>query len=175
MGSGDWSPGGVLGAPNVSLFTKKRRLNSRQGRRFQPRLSDLTRRKPQENGDMRQSAYHHPIETAAARRSGGAPELCGGFAVCGRNGLGGDNPSELASLPDYAFFDRFAMGDVRGLAPKTLPGALPQTPQGAYVRETRIIVPQAALLAISDAPPACFAHWARQAPVPLTLPRFAAA
>ena len=35
------------------------------------------------------------------------------------------------------------------------------------IRETRIVAPEA-LLAIPDAPPACFAHWARQAPVPQT-------
>ena len=35
-------------------------------------------------------------------------------------------------------------------------GLPPQTPPGTRVRETRIVAPQAVLLAISDAPPACF-------------------
>ena len=43
--------------------------------------------------------------------------------------------------------------------------------QGILIRETRIVAQ--ALLAIPDAPPACFAHWARQASVPLALHRFA--
>ncbi len=34
------------------------------------------------------------------------------------------------------------------------------------IRGTRIVVPLAALLAIPDAPPGYFAHWARPAPVP---------
>ena len=38
---------------------------------------------------------------------------------------------------------------------------------GLPTRETRIVAPKA-LLAISDVPPACFAHWARQASVPKT-------
>ena len=83
-----------------------------------------------------------------------------------------DSPSGIASLPDCFFLYRFATGDDGGLAPIPLPGAPPQTPpqtpQGTSVRETRIVVPQAALLAISDAPPACFRHWRRQAPIPLT-------
>ena len=40
---------------------------------------------------------------------------------------------------------------------------------GTLIRGTRIVAQ--ALLAIPDAPPACFAHWARQASVPLTLQR----
>ena len=73
--------------------------------------------------------------------------IVGCFAAC----------SETAFLPE-----------VMGLPPHTLLGALPQTPPGTSVRETRIVVPQAALLAISDAPPACFRHWRRQAPIPST-------
>ena len=73
--------------------------------------------------------------------------IVGCFAAC----------SETAFLPE-----------VMGLPPHTLLGALPQTPPGTSVRETRIVATQVSLLAISDAPPACFAHWARQASVPWT-------
>ena len=46
---------------------------------------------------------------------------------------------------------------------------IPQTPSlGTRVRGTRIVVSQAALLAIPDAPPRFSAHRARSAPVPQT-------
>ena len=72
-----------------------------------------------------------------------------GCSITGRQG-------SLRSLTAF-FFDRFAMG---------LRWAAAQTCSGARVRETRIVAMQASLLAISDAPPACFRHWRRQAPDP---------
>ena len=102
-----------------------------------------------------------------ARRGAGRSVGCAACtelwgAGCGaQKRLCANNPSGNASLPDYVFFDRFAR--------ETLGDFIPQTPSlGTRIRETRIVVPQAALLAISDVPPAFIAHRARRAPVPQT-------
>ena len=59
-----------------------------------------------------------------------------------------------------------AFSQLQRLCP-ALPGVR-QPPSSA--RGTCIVVPHAALLAVPDAPPRFFAHWARSAPVPLGAP-----
>ena len=52
---------------------------------------------------------------------------CGCFIIMGNtrrsgwNELRGINPSGIASLPDYVFFDRFAIWGTLGLPPQALP------------------------------------------------------